>query len=70
MASNKSRAQSEMLQFFRGGKAMREDFVRRCLRDFQEKKKARFQERSASRNSRRVRSLVQLGVLSLGLLQD
>ena len=47
MASNKSRAQSETLQFFRGGKALREDLVRRCLRDFQETKKARFQERSA-----------------------
>ena len=47
MASNKSRTQSELRQFFRGGKGMPEDLVRRCLRDLQEKRKARSNERSA-----------------------
>jgi hypothetical protein len=47
MANKKSRTQSEMLQFFQGGKGLREDLVRRCIRDLQEKRKAHVQERGA-----------------------
>ncbi len=48
MPSKKSRTGSEALQYFRGGKGLREELVRRYISDFQSKKQAQVQQRSTT----------------------
>jgi hypothetical protein len=48
MPSKKSRTESEVLQYFRGGKGLREDLVRRYISEFQKKKNAQVQKRGTT----------------------